>query len=118
MLFGLAGNDRLLGGFGADTLRAGLGRDTLDGGGAGDILTGAGGADRFVFTGRFGRDTITDFRNGADVIDLSGRGLSFRTLDTRSVNDGLDTLIVLGQNRITLEGFEERDLRASMFDFI
>lgn len=47
-----------------------------------------------------------------------GCGLSFRTLDTRSVDDGLDTLIVPGQNRITLEGLEERNLRASMFDFI
>ena len=34
------------------------------------ILTGAGGADRFVFTGRFGRDTITDFQTGADKIVL------------------------------------------------
>ena len=47
-----------------------------------------------------------------------GCGLSFRTLDTWSVDDGLETLIVPGQNRITLEGLEERNLRASMFDFI
>jgi hypothetical protein len=34
------------------------------------------------------------------------------------VNGGLDTLIVVGRNRILLEGFEEGDLRAHMFDFI
>ena len=100
--------DRLAGGRGADTLMGGEGNDTMSGG-----L----GADRFVFTGRFGRDVIEDFSLGTDRIDLSGRGLNFQALDTRSVNGGLDTIIVLGNNRILLEGVQEDDLRPGMFVF-
>ncbi|MFN7053335.1 MAG: calcium-binding protein, partial [Gemmobacter sp.] len=83
-----------------------------------DTMSGGAGVDRFVFSGAFGRDVISDFRTGADIIDLSGRGLSFNALDTRQANGGLDTLIVIGNNRILLEGFAENDLRGNMFDFI
>jgi ELWxxDGT repeat protein len=118
LLRGEGGRDILNGGSGNDILLGGTGRDTLDGGSGKDTLTGGADADRFVFTGRFGQDVISDFRDGRDIIDLSGRGLTFRDLDTRSVNGGLDTLIVVGRNRILLEGFEAGDLRAHMFDFI
>lgn len=117
-LNGQGGNDLLAGGIGADVLRGGFGNDTMNGGGGNDTMVGAAGADRFVFSGAFGRDVISDFRTGADIIDLSGRGLTFGSLDTRQANGGLDTLIVIGTNRILLEGFDENDLRASMFDFI
>lgn len=36
-----------------------------------DVLTGKDGADIFVFSDNFGDDTVTDFKNGVDKIDLS-----------------------------------------------
>lgn len=86
-LTGGAGNDRftgnasaniLLGNAGADTLSGGAGADTLNGGAGKDFLTGGADADRDVFIfntatdsalGK-GRDVITDFHSGSDVIDL------------------------------------------------
>lgn len=73
------GNDRLTGAEGRDTLQGGDGNDVLTGGLDVDVLTGGGGADRFVFEdfedfiaiSGGGLDRITDFIQGADVIDLS-----------------------------------------------
>ncbi|OWK29828.1 calcium-binding protein [Sphingomonas mucosissima] len=84
-LYGEAGNDILFGGGGDDILLGGDGRDTIDGGdgddliagGAGaDILTGGAGHDVFVWDADHlsGRDTITDFTRGEDVIDLFNLG--------------------------------------------
>jgi Ca2+-binding RTX toxin-like protein len=68
-LRGMAGNDTLTGGAGSDRLSGGTGADTL---------TGKGGADIFAFTAgesvvaSGGRDRITDFTHGVDLIDLAG----------------------------------------------
>jgi serralysin len=46
-------------------------------GGAGhDTLVGLGGADRFAYAaaGNMGADTIIDFTDGTDLIELAGRG--------------------------------------------
>jgi len=61
----------LVGGAGADTLIGGAGADTLTGGLGDDSLTGGSGADVFVFAKGDGHDVITDFGNGADVLNLS-----------------------------------------------
>ncbi|MBB4086383.1 beta strand repeat-containing protein [Sphingomonas carotinifaciens] len=126
-LTGGAGNDVLIGDGetfatgaigGGDTLDGGAGDDILYGdavtmaagsrGGA-DTLTGGTGADRFVFAGSFGRDTITDFtRSDGDVIDLSGHGLSFDTLNYTVSSAGLtislsdtDTIFLRGVSTLT-----------------
>lgn len=77
-LFGGFNDDRLWGGAGVDQLYGGAGSDMLRGLAGADTLTGGDGADQFVF-GRTlestvslsGRDTITDFTRGQDMIDLS-----------------------------------------------
>jgi len=97
-----AGNDTLDGGAGADRLRAGdgddlalggasddlisgdAGNDTLDGGAGADVLTGGSGADTFR-VGE-GGDVIRDFTSGEDVIDLSGRDLTFSDLSFQAVS--------------------------------
>ena len=87
-LYGEEGNDVIEGGYGPDRLFGGEGNDKLTGGPGGysdllvggeghDALTGGGGADIFVFGRGHGTDFVTDFGNGADVIDLSAlKGIS------------------------------------------
>ena len=77
-LNGNDGNDTLQGGLGGDTLRGDEGDDVLIGGAGKDIQTGGTGADRFVFavlshsaTAQANADTIADFAQGEDLIDLS-----------------------------------------------
>jgi Ca2+-binding RTX toxin-like protein len=80
-LVGGAGGDTLKGGGGDDLLRGGLhtdillgggGNDRLEGGLGSDRLTGGAGADVFVFTNFAGEgiDTITDYNDAQDRIDL------------------------------------------------
>jgi serralysin len=86
-----AGNDRLNGNEAANRLESGAGNDMLSGfggddvmiGGSGsDTLTGGAGADRFIYLANAdsavgaGRDVITDFAQGSDLIDLSGLNAS------------------------------------------
>jgi Ca2+-binding RTX toxin-like protein len=79
-LFGDVGNDSLLGGLDEDVLQGGLGLDRLDGGAGRDSLTGGADSDIFVFRRGYGQDTVSDFQNGADRIDLSSMGLTFSNL--------------------------------------
>ena len=70
-LAGGEGNDTLVGGSGDDSVDGGAGNDIIDGGGGNDSLTGGADADTFVFGTSHGNDTITDFTDGEDMIDLS-----------------------------------------------
>lgn len=81
LLVGNSGNDSIFGGGGNDTINGGNGSDTIYGGAGQDMLTGGKnlGADVFVYasiadsgTTETTRDTITDFQDGLDKIDLSG----------------------------------------------
>jgi serralysin len=74
-LNGRDGNDTLTGGAGNDTLDGGASADTLNGGAGIDLMTGGAGADTFVFAAvsestNTARDTIWDFEEGSDKIDL------------------------------------------------
>ncbi|MFM7423960.1 MAG: M10 family metallopeptidase C-terminal domain-containing protein [Elainella sp.] len=69
---GGAGNDTLTGNQGANSLAGNAGADRLTGLAGNDRLTGGAGNDVFVFqTENDGLDTITDFGQGSDVIDVS-----------------------------------------------
>ncbi|WP_299938917.1 hypothetical protein [uncultured Pelagimonas sp.] len=78
VLTGGRGADTLAGNDGDDVLLGGADADRLIGGTGSDTLTGESGADTFVFAAELdsphgsGRDVITDFEAGTDVIDLSG----------------------------------------------
>ena len=86
-----AGNDTLTGNDAANRLESGAGNDTLIGrggndvlvGGTGtDVMSGGAGADSFVFLSNadsaagLGRDTIADFTQGSDLIDLTALNAS------------------------------------------
>ena len=81
-----SGNDTLTGNEAANSLSSGAGNDTLSGNGGNDVLiggagsdamTGGSGADVFRFESvadsavGTGRDVITDFAQGSDLIDFS-----------------------------------------------
>jgi len=74
-LNGGAGKDAMSGGADNDKLSGGGGNDTITGGTGKDILTGNGGRDAFVYTAVSDststvQDTIKDFVEGVDKIDL------------------------------------------------
>ena len=91
-VYGGAGNDAL-GGNGADNVLFGAGgndvlfasggNDDLYGGTGDDTLLGGGGADTFFLREGEGVDTITDFQDGTDLIDVSAFGFT----DTAASND-------------------------------
>jgi Ca2+-binding RTX toxin-like protein len=92
VLMGLRGNDILVGGDGSDVLNGGKGFDTLNGGLGNDILVGGGGNDVFVLGAGLGVDTIADFANSQDTVQLIN-GLTFRQLSISPGTDG--TLITV-----------------------
>lgn len=111
-LYGGDGNDILRGGNGRDVVGGGLGNDRLFGNGGNDVMkgglgddrmTGGGGGDTFLFThGISGDDTITDFNEAVDVLQIDLRGRNASTVDVS--NDGTDTLVTFGAASVTLEG--------------
>lgn len=84
-VYGRGGDDHVMGGnqrdhvfgnAGDDTVDGGGGADVINGGRGDDVLIGGGGADEFVMIRAADNDTILDFKNGVDVIDLSAFGLT------------------------------------------
>ena len=116
----VTGNDAantLVGNGGDDTLDGGAGDDILDGGAGDDTLTGGAGDDTFRYrlTG-FGADTITDFTDGTDLIDLRDTGLSLADLTITA--SGQDRVITVSSgNTITLTGQAGITLDAADFLF-
>lgn len=109
---GGAGNDKILGNEGRNTLTGNGGNDKLNGaagsdkliGGTGtDTLTGGQGADLFIFKKGYGRDTITDFKNNVDDIDLRSYNFSSvnKVLD-KADQVGSDVHIELGGNDVLI----------------
>lgn len=101
--------DILFGDDGNDTIVGGNANDRIEGGAGNDTLTGSGGADLFAFVGReFGTDTITDFEDGTDRIQLSG--------EADSVEDSADGAVVtFGNGTILLAGVNAANVNADDF---
>ncbi len=88
-LIGGEGNDKIYGGTGKDTMTGERGADIMDGGNGDDVMNGGRGSDKitggdgndtlssgtaqdiFIFRAGDDADTILDFYNGYDKIDLS-----------------------------------------------
>ncbi|MEG4024174.1 MULTISPECIES: calcium-binding protein [unclassified Microcoleus] len=87
VLTGLRANDVLNGGDGNDILYGGKGSDTLNGGLGNDNLVGGVGKDVFVLGAGLGVDTISDFGNGQDTIQLIN-GLTFGQLSISPGTNG------------------------------
>jgi Tol biopolymer transport system component len=95
VLTGLRANDVLNGNDGNDILYGGKGSDTLNGGLRNDTLEGGAGNDVFVLGAGLEVDTISDFGNGQDTIQLIN-GLTFGLLSISPGTNG--TLIRLASN--------------------
>jgi Ca2+-binding RTX toxin-like protein len=87
VLTGLRANDVLNGGDGNDILSGGKGFDTLNGGLGNDNLVGGAGNDVFVLGARLGVETISDFTNSQDTIQLIN-GLTFGQLSISPGTNG------------------------------
>ncbi len=95
------GDDELDGKEGDDVLDGGADNDTLRGGEGFDEMTGGTGADVFVFDLATDADTITDFGDGADQIDLTeffGTVDFFQLFLTGAGTKGQDLLLGTGAN--------------------
>jgi Tol biopolymer transport system component len=87
VLTGLRANDVLNGGDGNDILSGGKGFDTLNGGLGNDNLVGGAGNDVFVLGAGLGVNTISDFTNSQDTIQLIN-GLTFGQLSISPGTNG------------------------------
>jgi Ca2+-binding RTX toxin-like protein len=114
------GNDDVSGGSGHDWVFGDAGMDTVSGGEGRDNLTGGADADVFVFETNTNHDTILDFEDGLDMIDLtglSGAGITQFT-DLVITDDGVNATIALdGGNTVTVNNTLAVDLDATDFLF-
>ncbi|MFD1327172.1 calcium-binding protein [Mycoplana ramosa] len=116
-LTGSSYGDKLTGNNGANRINGGNGNDTLNGGAGNDTLTGGAGADVFVFAKGYGKDTITDFQNNIDDIDLRSYGFSSAgSVLKKAEQVGTDVHVKLSSTDIiVLDNFNRMDLDASDF---
>ena len=120
---GSSGSDTLIGDGGDDWLSGGAGSDVIAGGADTDTLIGGDGADLFIYGAGDGDDTIVDFGNGSDMVDLTGLNGGAITWDQLSAkfsatDDGTGTEIDLsewGGGTLTLLGVAPEALTAAMF---
>ncbi|KAA0220433.1 MAG: hypothetical protein EDS66_13365 [Planctomycetota bacterium] len=74
---GGSGNDTLLGSASADILTGGAGNDILNGQGGADTLTGSAGNDTFRFANAAAIDTVSDWADGSDLVEVSSAAANF-----------------------------------------
>jgi hypothetical protein len=110
------GNDNLFGGKDNDNLSGDLGNDILSGDFGIDTLTGGGGSDIFVLgIGGGGADLITDFQDGADLMQLPA-GITFSNL--RVTTSGNQTAIILattGEELVRLDTIQPSAITSADF---
>ena len=116
------GNDDqsdLVGNKGKNILSALDGNDILDGGRGADKLDGGDGADTFVFKTGYGKDTIMDFENGVDFIDVSEwQGIDdFSDIEALMSSSNGDVVIKMGKDVLRIADTLEGDIDQNDFIF-
>lgn len=96
---GNAQNNTIYAGKAGGTINGGAGNDTLYGGAGKDTLTGGTGNDTFVYVNGQGNDTITDYIEGQDTLQISSGSISEATL----ANSNKDVVFTVGTGSITLQ---------------
>lgn len=131
VIFGEQGDDRLNGGDGDDLISGGDGRDMIDGGAGEDLIDGGQGNDRltggskadtfwFDHLNGWGKDTITDFEDGLDVISFEqnpelGPPIAFADLTITQL--GTSTLVAYNGSYIYVNGTSAGQLAQDDFIF-
>ena len=110
-LRGNDGDDHLFGLRNNDHLEGGAGNDVLDGGTGKDWLFGGTGADTFVFASGYGTDSIHDWEDGIDHIDLGSYGfLDFELqVKANALQVGADLVVTLGADVLTINNLALAD---------
>lgn len=119
-LAGLYGDESLYGNVGNNKLSGDSGMDRLNGGRGDDALTGGADADTFIFSTHAGKDVITDFEDGMDLINLqSYDGMdAFADLKGQFKQSGNDLVItLLDGDQLTLRHTEKASITAADFEF-
>ena len=98
-ILGGAGNDHLIGSAGNDYLYGDEGNDELYGGTGDDMLYGGAGNDTFVYATGEGNDTIADYEEGKDVINILNGSIT----NTALANNDQDIVFTVGDNTITVK---------------
>ncbi|MEM1048855.1 MAG: CHRD domain-containing protein, partial [Pseudomonadota bacterium] len=114
----VAGDDSISGNSGVNVLNGQGGNDTLAGEGGNDILIGGAGSDVFVFAPGTDDDTVTDFEDGIDFLDVTGFGPDFDVAGAvaGAVQDGDDTVVTLTDtDSVRLAGFDVANLNDDDF---
>lgn len=119
-IVGLVGDDVLSGGNGNDRLFGNSGNDEFRGGLGTDVMTGQSGADTFFFEVNPGRDTVTDFTTGTDILNVAAHFADFAAVQAATVDVGANAQITFapGGHFLTLTGVLEADLSAGDFAFV
>ncbi|MEM1313014.1 MAG: hypothetical protein AAGI51_00560 [Pseudomonadota bacterium] len=115
-LNGRGGDDELDGGNGADRIKGGAGADDITGGRGRDVLTGGAGRDDFIYGRRDGRDRITDFKTGADDLEITAGAKRFKQLEISQRGDDLH--VEFARTRIILEDVDRSDFGRGDVDFV
>ena len=118
-VIGSNNDDVLTGDANANVINGGDGNDTIEGLGGGDTLTGGTGNDTFVYVGAgTDSDTITDFTQGDDRIDVSSYGLTDIN-DLTIADDGFGNAMIFlpSGDDVTLTGVAPVALTDSDFIF-
>jgi CubicO group peptidase (beta-lactamase class C family) len=125
-LYGLAGDDVLMGADGADELNGGTGNDFLKGKlgndvlidlDGGDLLSGGAGADLFQIAGARSSEslaTISDFEVGIDTIKIADLGTTYDQLVFTDAQTGVE-ISSQGRAIALLTGIRASDLRPESF---
>jgi Ca2+-binding RTX toxin-like protein len=116
------GNDDqsdLFGNKGKNFLSALGGNDILDGKKGADKLEGGDGADTFVFKTGYGKDTVVDFENGVDQIDVSGWQAieDFSDIESHMSSSNGDVVIKIGKDVLRIADTSEGDIDQTDFLF-
>jgi len=114
---GMAGSDKVYGGSGNDKVDGGAGNDRVDGGSGDNRLTGGSGDDVFVFNKKNGMDTVTDFRDDHDRIDVSGLSGVNDLNDLTVTQTAHGVVIGHAAAILVLKGVHESDLDNGDFIF-
>ncbi|MFB2968178.1 Calx-beta domain-containing protein, partial [Aerosakkonema sp. BLCC-F183] len=103
-LNGDEGDDTLYGGKHNDSLTGGAGKDWLSGDLGNDMLRGGSESDRFFFSPGYGTDTILDFEDNIDLLELGGN-LSYSELTIKEGSgETFISITKTGEILVTLKG--------------